>query len=383
MDNKRNFITKCELDAIYYDTLELISKKFFGEKQNIWDDVLPAAAEILSSEDFDNNAYVLLDEWENEIKKGLPSKSIDVMSEEEIKKYSKENQPIFEVFKRCVKMYVLFCYFSKTDTSNWGEEITPQEKVKYRMRNFIQEIADGCNGILSNKRMISEINRCSDICQGEAIGRKFPVYDVRRFAHVSLDGLCDGNKNNTMGNEQTANFAAMDIIRDLKEQLKEKNEEIDRLTNELSEKDKALKELMENSQDCIEFYSDIEQLPSEKPCLSVRVFVLHELLRNFGCTKDNKRALALFSMLLLGLDGARALASKNNVLPKKGESFILEDNCFGKEIKLFNAILEFGLNVDNQHLLKTKQDGVNRVCKAQKEDYEKLANKYIKPNNKQ
>ena len=370
MEDKRNFITKRELDAIYYDTLELISKKFFGEKQNIWDDVLPAAAEILSSEDFDNNAYVLLDEWEKEIKKGLPSKSIDVMSEEEIKKYSKENQPVIEVFKRCVKMYVLFCYFSKMDTSKWGEETTPQEKVKYRVRSFIQEIANCCNaGVLSNKQMIFDINRCSDICQGDVIGRKFPVYDVRRFAHISLDELYDGNKNNTMGKEQTVNFAAMDIIRELKEQLKEKNEEIDRLTKELSEKEKIIKELMENNQDCIEFYSDIEQLPSEKPCLSVRVFVLHELLRNFGCTKDNKRALALFSMLLLGLDGARALASKNNVLPKKGESFILEDNYYGKEIKLFNAILEFGLNVDNQHLLKTKQDGVNRVCKAQKEDY--------------
>lgn len=383
MEDKRNFITKRELDAIYYDTLALMSEKFFGDKKKIWDDVLPAAAEILSSEDYDNNAWVLLNDWENELKMGLPSKSIDVMSEEEIKQYSKENQPIVEVFKRSVKMYVLFCYFCKTDTSNWGEETTPQEKVKYRMRNFIQEIADGCNGILSNKRMISEINRCSDICQGEAIGWKFPVYDVRRFAHVSLDGLCDGNKNNTMVKEQTVNFAAMDIIRDLKEQLEKKNEEIDRLTNELNEKEKIIEEFKENSQDSIEFYSDIEQLPSEKPCLSVRVFVLYELLRNSGCTKDNKRAFALFAMLLLGLDGARALASKNNVLPKKGESFILEDNYYGKEIKLFNAILEFGLNVDNQHLLKTKQDGVNRVCKAQKEDYEKLANKYIKPNNKQ
>lgn len=88
-------------------------------------------------------------------------------------------------------------------------------------------------------------------------------------------------------------------------------------------------------------------------------------------------------MLLLGLDGARALASKNTVLPKKGESFILEDKYYGEKIKQFNAILKFGFSADNQYLFKTKQEGVNRVCLAKKEDYDNLISRYFNPNKKQ
>lgn len=373
MEDKRNFITKRELDALYDKTLWLMSEKFFGEKKNVWEDVLPAAAEILSSEDFDNNAWILLQDWENEIKMGLPSKSIDDMSEEEIKKYSKENQPIVEVFKRSVKLYVLFSFFCTTDSSKWDVEMTPQEKVKCRIKIYIKKIAVLSESILSNKQMISEIERCCGVCQDNAIGKDYPVYDVERFWNISLEGLCDETTKITMDNGNS------DILV-MKELLKEKDEEIERLKKELSEKEQTIKELMENSQDSIEFYPDIEQLPSEKPCLSVRVFVLHELLRNYGCDKYNKRAIALFAMLLLGLDGARALASKNNVLPNKGESFILEDNYHGKEIKLFNAVLKFGLNVDDKHLFKTKQESVDRVCQAKKEDYNNLISRYINPN---
>ena len=373
MEETRNFITKRELDALYDKTLWLMSEKFFGVKKNVWDDVLPAAAEILSSEDFDNNAWILLQDWENEIKMRLPSKSIDDMSEEEIKKYSKENQPIVEVFKRSVKLYVLFSFFCTTDSSKWDVEMTPQEKVKCRIKKYIKKIAVLSESILSNKQMISEIERCCGVCQDNAIGKDYPVYDVERFWNISLEGLCDETTKITMDNGNS------DILV-MKELLKEKDEEIERLKKELSEKEQTIKELMENSQDSIEFYPDIEQLPCEKPRLSVRVFVLHELLRNYGCDKYNKRAIALFAMLLLGLDGARALASKNTVLPKKGESFILEDNDYGKEIKLFNAVLKFGLNVDDKHLFKTKQESVDRVCQARIEDYDNLISRYINPN---
>ena len=373
MEDKRNFITKRELDAIYYDTLALMSEKFFGDKKKIWDDVLPAAAEILSSEDFDNNAWILLQDWENEIKMGLPSKSIDDMSEEEIKKYSKENQPIVEVFKRSVKLYILFSFFCTTGSSKWDVEMTPQEKVKCRIKKYIKKIAVLSESILSNKQMISEIERCCGVCQDNAIGKDYPVYDVERFWNISLEGLCDETTKITMDNGNS------DILV-MKELLKEKDEEIERLKKELSEKEQTIKELKENNLDSIEFCPDIEQLPCEKPRLSVRVFVLHELLRNYGCDKYNKRAIALFAMLLLGLDGARALASKNTVLPKKGESFILEDNDYGKEIKLFNAVLKFGLNVDDKHLFKTKQESVDRVCQARIEDYDNLISRYINPN---
>ena len=373
MEETRNFITKRELDALYDKTLWLMSEKFFGVKKNVWDDVLPAAAEILSSEDFDNNAWILLQDWENEIKMGLPSKSIDDMSEEEIKKYSKENQPIVEVFKRSVKLYILFSFFCTTGSSKWDVEMTPQEKVKYRIKEYIQKIAVLSESILSNKQMISEIERCCGVCQDNAIGKDYPVYDVERFWNISLEGLCDETTKITMDNGNS------DILV-MKELLKEKDEEIERLKKELSEKEQTIKELKENNLDSIEFCPDIEQLPCEKPRLSVRVFVLHELLRNYGCDKYNKRAIALFAMLLLGLDGARALASKNTVLPKKGESYILEDNDYGKEIKLFNAVLKFGLNVDDKHLFKTKQESVDRVCQARIEDYDNLISRYINPN---
>ena len=373
MEDKRNFITKRELDALYDKTLWLMSEKFFGEKKNVWDDVLPAAAEILSSEDFDNNAWILLQDWENEIKMGLPSKSIDDMSEEEIKKYSKENQPIVEVFKRSVKLYILFSFFCTTGSSKWDVEMTPQEKVKCRIKKYIKKIAVLSESILSNKQMISEIERCCGVCQDNAIGKDYPVYDVERFWNISLEGLCDETTKITMDNGNS------DILV-MKELLKEKDEEIEHLKKELSEKEQTIKELKENNLDSIEFCPDIEQLPCEKPRLSVRVFVLHELLRNYGCDKYNKRAIALFAMLLLGLDGARALASKNTVLPKKGESFILEDNDYGKEIKLFNAVLKFGLNVDDKHLFKTKQESVDRVCQARIEDYDNLISRYINPN---
>ena len=373
MEDKRNFITKRELDALYDKTLWLMSEKFFGEKKNVWDDVLPAAAEILSSDDFDNNAWILLQDWENEIKMGLPSKSIDDMSEEEIKKYSKENQPIVEVFKRSVKLYILFSFFCTTGSSKWDVEMTPQEKVKCRIKKYIKKIAVLSESILSNKQMISEIERCCGVCQDNAIGKDYPVYDVERFWNISLEGLCDETTKITMDNGNS------DILV-MKELLKEKDEEIERLKKELSEKEQTIKELKENNLDSIEFCPDIEQLPCEKPRLSVRVFVLHELLRNYGCDKYNKRAIALFAMLLLGLDGARALASKNTVLPKKGESFILEDNDYGKEIKLFNAVLKFGLNVDDKHLFKTKQESVDRVCQARIEDYDNLISRYINPN---
>ena len=375
MEDKRNFITKRELDALYDKTLWLMSEKFFGEKKNVWDDVLPAAAEILSSEDFDNNAWILLQDWENEIKMGLPSKSIDDMSEEEIKKYSKENQPIVEVFKRSVKLYILFSFFCTTGSSKWDVEMTPQEKVKCRIKKYIKKIAVLSESILSNKQMISEIERCCGVCQDNAIGKDYPVYDVERFWNISLEGLCDETTKITMDNGNS------DILV-MKELLKEKDEEIERLKKELSEKEQTIKELKENNLDSIEFCPDIEQLPCEKPRLSVRVFVLHELLRNYGCDKYNKRAIALFAMLLLGLDGARALASKNTVLPKKGESFILEDNDYGKEIKLFNAVLKFGLNVDDKHLFKTKQESVDRVCQARIEDYDNLISRYINKNNR-
>ena len=221
--------------------------------------------------------------------------------------------------------------------------------------------------------MISEIERCCGVCQDNAIGKDYPVYDVERFWNISLEGLCDETTKITMDNGNS------DILV-MKELLKEKDEEIERLKKELSEKEQTIKELKENNLDSIEFCPDIEQLPCEKPRLSVRVFVLHELLRNYGCDKYNKRAIALFAMLLLGLDGARALASKNTVLPKKGESFILEDNDYGKEIKLFNAVLKFGLNVDDKHLFKTKQESVDRVCQARIEDYDNLISRYINPN---
>ena len=373
MEETRNFITKRELDALYDKTLWLMSEKFFGVKKNVWDDVLPAAAEILSSEDFDNNAWILHQDWENEIKMGLPSKSIDDMSEEEIKKYSKENQPIVEVFKRSVKLYILFSFFCTTGSSKWDVEMTPQEKVKCRIKKYIKKIAVLSESILSNKQMISEIERCCGVCQDNAIGKDYPVYDVERFWNISLEGLCDETTKITMDNGNS------DILV-MKELLKEKDEEIERLKKELSEKEQTIKELKENNLDSIEFCPDIEQLPCEKPRLSVRVFVLHELLRNYGCDKYNKRAIALFAMLLLGLDGARALASKNTVLPKKGESYILEDNDYGKEIKLFNAVLKFGLNVDDKHLFKTKQESVDRVCQARIEDYDNLISRYINPN---
>ena len=67
MEDKRNFITKRELDALYDETLWLMSEKFFGDKKNVWNDVLPAAAEILSSEDFDNNAWLLTKQWDSEV----------------------------------------------------------------------------------------------------------------------------------------------------------------------------------------------------------------------------------------------------------------------------------------------------------------------------
>ena len=60
--------------------------------------------------------------------------------------------------------------------------------------------------------------------------------------------------------------------------------------------------------------------------------------------------------------------------------FILEDNYYGKEIKLFNAVLKFGLNVDDKHLFKTKQENVDRVCQARIEDYDNLISRYINPN---
>ena len=52
------------------------------------------------------------------------------------------------------------------------------------------------------------------------------------------------------------------------------------------------------------------------------------------------------------------------------------------KIKQFNAILKFGFSADNQYLFKTKQEGVNRVCQAKKEDYDNLISRYINKNNR-
>ena len=163
MQETRNFITKRELDALYDKTLWLMSEKFFGEKKNVWDDVLPAAVEILSSNDFDNNTWLLTNQWDSEVYNSLPKKTGEDMSERELRKYSKENQPIVEVFKKSIKLYVLFCFFSHKETDMWDINLksAPLDNARNRILEYIENIANSCENLLADRSIRKEVNRLS------------------------------------------------------------------------------------------------------------------------------------------------------------------------------------------------------------------------------
>ncbi|MGN0282659.1 MAG: hypothetical protein ACI4B3_10250 [Prevotella sp.] len=356
MAETTNFITKAELDALYDSTLWIMSERFFGKKEHVWDDVLPAAADILTSKDYDNKAWLLTRDWENEIYDSLPNKAKDDMSEEEIKKYSSESQPIVEVFKRCVKMYVLFCFFCKDDSVSWDiENQDPLEKVKERLRKYLSCVAADCKQLLFDKRLTSEINRCRNCCNNIYISQDYPIYYRSRLMHIDLSGLmdvevdkqhgcCNGHENGSSGNCT---------------EIDEKNKKIEELEAKLKEQQVKIAELEKKVDEQNIDWDNAEDIEKETP-KSVQLFFMRELL-NTVFKKDTefaKRDLVVLASLLFNYDSPKSVYSHPIPL---NNNYVFKSKNEKEKIFDIAAVLIHGMGVNDNSFSNMVKDICGKI----------------------
>lgn len=374
MDDKRNFITKCELDAIYYDTLWLMSEKFFGDKKNVWDDVFPAAVEILSSEDVDNNAWLLTKQWDREVYNSLPKKSGEDMSERELRKYSKEKQPIIEVFKRSIKLYVLLCFFCHEEPNTW--EITLKSdrlnNAKDRIFDYIEETANYCANLLADRSIKKEVNRCINFLKNNPIERNFPYYDRSRLSNINIEDLVEKKNVSTQSNNKCCELQNLDSI-DNSSLLAEKDRRIKELEASVAERDGKIKELTEKLAEMEVDWDNAEEIEKETP-KSVQIFFIKQLL-DIGFKKETeiqKRDLVVLSSLLFNYSSPKSVYS--HPIPLKND-YAFETKNAKKKIFEIAAALIHGMEVTDASLKKRVREICGKI--PEDKDYVKLVSRLL------
>lgn len=374
MEETRNFITKRELDVLYYKTLWLMSEKFFGEKKKVWDDVLPAAVEILSTKDFDNNTWILTNQWDSEVYDSLPKKTGEDMSERELRKYSKENQPIVEVFKRSIKLYVLFCFFSHKETDMWDINLKsdPLNNAKDRIFNYIEEMADKCENLLADRSIRKEVNRCLNFLESKPIDRNFPCYDRSRLSNINIEDLVEKKPSSTKSTKKRSEQQDLDSVPN-SSLMAEKDRRIKELEEQLAERDYKISELTERLAEMEIDWENAEDIEKKTP-QTVQMFFIKQLLDIVLIKKHDisKRDLVLLSSLLCNYEKPKSVYTHpspwNNdfVFKTKNEKYKIFD---------ISAVLIHGIGLNDASL----KDRVREICGKipEDEDYVKLVTQLL------
>lgn len=374
MEDKRIFITKRELDALYDETLWLMSEKFFGDKKKVWDDVLPVAVEILSSKDFDNNAWLLTKQWDREVYNSLPKKSGEDMSERELRKYSKENQPIIEVFKRSIKLFVLFCFFCHEEPNTW--EITlksdPLKNAKDRIFNYIEEMADFCANLLADRSIKKEVNRCINFLKNNPIERNFPYYDRSRLSNINIEDLVEKKNVSTKSNNKCIERQNLDSVPN-SSLLAEKDRRIKDLEAMVAERDGKIKELTGRLAEMEVDWDNAEEIKKEIP-KSVQMFFIKQLLDIVFKkeTEIQKRDLVVLSSLLFNYFSPKSVYT--HPVPLSNDYDFKSKN---EKEKIFEiaAVLIHGMEVTDASL----KNRVMEICGKipEDDDYVKLVSRLL------
>lgn len=374
MEEKRNFITKRELDALYDTTLWLMSEKYFGEKKNVWDDVLPAAAEILSSKDFDNNVWTLTNQWDREVYDSLPRKSGEDMSERELRKYSKENQPIVEVFKRSIKLYVLFCFFSHKETDMWDINLKsdPLDNARDRILEYIEKMANCCENLLADRSIRKEVNRCLNFLKSKPIDRNFPYYDRSRLSNIIIVDLVEKKPTSTKSTKKRGEQQGLESVSN-NTLLAKKDRRIEELEAQLAERDGKIKELIERLAEMEVDWENANEIRKETP-KSVQIFFIKQLL-DIIFKKDmgiQKRDLVILSSLLLNFPSPKSVYTHSVPLTN---DFVFSSNNEKKKISEIAAVLFHGIGLSDENL----QNRVKEICGKipEDEDYVKLVSQLL------
>ena len=374
MQETRNFITKRELDALYDKTLWLMSEKFFGVKKNVWDDVLPAAAEILSTKDFDNNAWILTNQWDREVSDSLPKKTGEDMSERELRKYSKENQPIVEVFKKSIKLYVLFCFFSHKETDMWDINLksAPLDNARNRILEYIENIANSCENLLADRSIRKEVNRCLNFLESKPIDRNFPCYDRNRLSNINIEYLVEKKPSSTISTKKRSEQQDLDSAHN-NTLLAEKDMRIKELEAQLAERDCKISELNEKLAEMEVDWENAEDIGKTTP-QKVQMFFIKQLLDIVLIKKHDisKRDLVLLSSLLCNYEKPKSVYTHpspwNNdfVFKTKNEKYKIFD---------ISAVLIHGIGLNDASL----KDRVREICGKipEDEDYVKLVTQLL------
>ena len=374
MEDKRNFITKRELDALYDKTLWLMSEKFFGEKKNVWDDVLPAAAEILSTKDFDNNAWILTNQWDREVYNSLPKKMGEDMSERELRKYSKENQPIVEVFKRSIKLYVLFCFFCHKESNTWDIILksAPQNNAKDRIFNYIEEMADKCENLLADRSIRKEVNTCLSYLKNNPIDRNFPCYDQSRLSNINIEDLVEKKPSSTKSTKKRSEQQDLDSIPN-NTLMAEKDRRIKELETQLAKRDRKIIELNEKLAEMEVDWENAEDIEKKTP-QTVQMFFIKQLLDIVLIKKHDisKRDLVLLSSLLCNYEKPKSVYTHPSPW---NNDFVFK--TMNEKYKIFDisAVLIHGIGLNDASL----KDRVREICGKipEDEDYVKLVTQLL------
>ena len=374
MEETRNFITKRELDVLYYKTLWLMSEKFFGEKKKVWDDVLPAAVEILSTKDFDYNTWILTNQWDSEVYDSLPKKTGEDMSERELRKYSKENQPIVEVFKRSIKLYVLFCFFSHKETDMWDINLKsdPLNNAKDRIFNYIEEMADKCENLLADRSIRKEVNRCLNFLEFKPIDRNFPCYDRSRLSNINIEDLVEKNSSSTISTKKRSEQQDLDSVPN-SSLMAEKDRRIKELETQLAERDCKISELTERLAELEVDWDNAEDNGKATP-KTVQMFFIKQLLDIVLIKKHDisKRDLVLLSSLLCNYEKPKSVYTHPSPW---NNDFVFK--TMNEKYKIFDisAVLIHGIGLNDASL----KDRVREICEKipEDEDYVKLVTQLL------
>ena len=374
MEETRNFITKRELDVLYDKTLWLMSEKFFGEKKKVWDDVLPAAVEILSTKDFDYNTWILTNQWDSEVYDSLPKKTGEDMSERELRKYSKENQPIVEVFKRSIKLYVLFCFFSHKETDMWDINLKsdPLNNAKDRIFNYIEEMADKCENLLADRSIRKEVNRCLNFLEFKPIDRNFPCYDRSRLSNINIEDLVEKNSSSTISTKKRSEQQDLDSAPN-SSLMAEKDRRIKELETQLAERDCKISELNEKLAEMEVDWDNAENNGKATP-KTVQMFFIKQLLDIVLIKKHDisKRDLVLLSSLLCNYEKPKSVYTHPSPW---NNDFVFK--TMNEKYKIFDisAVLIHGIGLNDASL----KDRVREICGKipEDEDYVKLVTQLL------
>lgn len=374
MEETRNFITKRELDALYDKTLWLMSKKFFGEKKNVWDDVLPVAAEILSTKDFDNNAWILTNQWDREVDNSLPKKMGEDMSERELRKYSKENQPIVEVFKRSIKLYVLFCFFCHKESNTWDIilESDSLNNAKDRIFNYIEEMANSCEDLLADRSIRKEVNTCFSYLKNKPIDWNFPYYNRSRLSNINIEDLVEKKPSSTISTKKRSEQQDLDSIPN-NTLMAEKDRRIKELETQLAKRDRKIIELNEKLAEMEVDWENAEDIEKKTP-QTVQMFFIKQLLDIvFKKEKEHaKRDVVILASLLFNYTSPKSVYHHH--IPLKNDFVFVSKN---EKVKIYDiaAVLIHGIGLDSNSF----RNRVLEICGKipTDEDYVKVVSRLL------